>query len=70
MVKIELLSAGSITWQYGQDGVQFSREKLTMDERSAMEESFFDIVKINIPPDPYDLLRKLFDEKIYEATRI
>ena len=61
---------GSITWQYSQDGVQFSREKLTMDERSAMEEIVFDIVKINIRPDPYDLLRKLFDEKNYETTRI
>ena len=48
--------------------VPFPRKKLTGDERSAMLERFYDIVKINIQPDPYDLLCKLFDEKNYETT--
>ena len=46
----------------------FSEEKLSLRESSAMEEDYFHIAKTNIRPEPYDLLRKLFDEKNYEAT--
>ena len=46
----------------------FPEEKLSLWESSAMEEDFLHIAKINIRPEPYDLLRKLFDEKKYEAT--
>ena len=33
-----------------------------------MEEDYLHIAKTNIRPEPYDLLRKVFDEKGYEAT--
>ena len=48
--------------------ISFSRKRLSMDESSAMEEDYYRLVKTNIRPEPYDLLRKLFDEKNYEAT--
>ena len=46
----------------------FRKEKLSLWERSAMEEDYFHIAKTNIRPEPYDLLRKLFDKNDYEAT--
>ena len=46
----------------------FSEEKLSLRESSAMEEDYFHIARTNIRPEPYDLIRKVFHEKGYEAT--
>ena len=46
----------------------FSKEKLSLWERSAMEEDYLQIAKTNIRREPYDLVGKVFHKKDYEAT--